>query len=327
MSESRYELHKPILIIGFFNKKGFFDNYLSLDDVVMKQWLYGDIVENIGFKILSITPYEEHDVEISHTDGNMAKGYIANPRLEIPEEPWDLQFKFVNQYPVAYYGQASNELDYRWRIKELNNVPILDLLKQARLPWHYENLSNAYQSLLVLINSGREEYKPLFDSIQKTLNSEFDAWEVITAPLEEFPEISITEVKLKSGIDLEGNESVSGPTSLLPGQTAMMNALSLCDSHPDRLSVKRIVGECDSFGAEYCHMCQPCYDAYLRESEEEDLSGHCDWCKQYKSEVRPHRDFEEGSCGRVYSVCNDCIQAENKRVAEEMGDDDYDDNY
>lgn len=51
-----------------------------------------------------------------------------------------------------------------------------------------------------------------------------------------------------------------------------------------------------------------------------DTSGTCDWCKKHADELKPRRDFEEGMNGRLYDVCQACIDKENKRLNE-------DDNY
>lgn len=322
MSDSRYELHKPILVIGFFKKKGPFKSFMSLDYVAMGQQMAGLKLEDIGFKIFSIVPDEEHDIPIEYSPDRKVKGYLAHSRMDLPEDLRDLQLKFANQYPRVEYTQISNDLDYRWRLREQNGKNILDPLTQSTLPWDYENLDIAYEGLTILVNAGGGIYEPLLNEIQETLKSDFDAWDITRKEWNDVPGVFFTEVKLKPGIDEEGTESVSGPTTLLPGMTASMCKLSLCDDHPDRLAVKRIAGEVDSFGAEYCHMCQPCYDAYLKAVEEEDRSGCCEWCKQEKPAIRPHRDIEEGSCGPVYDVCDSCIRAERKRFEEEL-DEDY----
>lgn len=114
---------------------------------------------------------------------------------------------------------------------------------------------------------------------------------------------------------------VIGPNSHLPGQTVPGKEGVMCDEHPDRPAVKRVVGESDSFGSELHDLCQECYDKHLVYLKTADTSGRCDWCKQHKHALHPHRDIEEGSCGPVYEVCVECIDAERSRWAEE--DDDY----
>jgi len=117
---------------------------------------------------------------------------------------------------------------------------------------------------------------------------------------------------------------VSGPCSSLPGSSHAVLGGAACDEHPDRPAVKRIQGETDSFGAEYIDMCQECYDEFKRHKDEA-RHGACDWCKSHATDLRPRRDFEEGSCGPVYQVCGACVRRENERLEEELAYDDYDD--
>lgn len=118
-----------------------------------------------------------------------------------------------------------------------------------------------------------------------------------------------------------------GPVSTLPGSIRAVPVGTECDEHPGVLAVKRVQGETDSFGCEYLDMCQECYDKYKEEMRNVDNSGICDWCKKSADRVFNHRDIEEGSCGRVYQVCQACIDAEKKEWAEERDclDDDWDD--
>lgn len=128
-----------------------------------------------------------------------------------------------------------------------------------------------------------------------------------------------------------------GPCSTLPGAVHKCPMEATCDTsgHGDRPAYRRVQGETDSFGAELIDMCHECWDAHKVVVAEEDTSGCCDWCKQHKPALRKRRDFEEGSAGRVYDVCSDCIKAENERLSEELGDDegwhvpydDYTDDY
>lgn len=113
---------------------------------------------------------------------------------------------------------------------------------------------------------------------------------------------------------------VTGPLRTLPGSAHSVPEGTMCDDHPDRPAYKRVQGETDSFGSEMIDWCEECYDNYRSGQETADKSGHCDWCKQHKDIVRPHRDFEEGSRGPVYKVCSACIQAETVRLQEELAD-------
>lgn len=105
---------------------------------------------------------------------------------------------------------------------------------------------------------------------------------------------------------------ITGPISSLPGAIHRVPAGATCDDHDDRLAVKRIQGETDSFGSELIDMCQECFDKYQRESqahqaaEEAYPSSACQWCGIPKL-LHPHRDWEEGSTGPVYQLCSDCI--------------------
>lgn len=109
----------------------------------------------------------------------------------------------------------------------------------------------------------------------------------------------------------------NGPVSTLPGHFSRLPSGAMCDEHPDRIAVRRLQGETDSFGCEYHDMCQACADEYLRETHEADYSGKCDWCRKQADRLYPHRDIEEGSCGRVYEVCKPGIDAERQRWEKE----------
>lgn len=109
----------------------------------------------------------------------------------------------------------------------------------------------------------------------------------------------------------------SDPVSTLPGHFCNLPTGAKCDDHPERDAVRRVQGETDSFGCEYYDMCQECFDEYIRDAQSADYSGRCDWCGKHTDHVIPHRDIEEGSCGRVYDVCKPCIDAERQRWEEE----------
>ena len=65
-------------------------------------------------------------------------------------------------------------------------------------------------------------------------------------------------------------------------------------------------------------MCAECHASYLAEIANKDTSGNCDWCKQMSPKLHPKRDFEEGTCGRIYYVCDPCIQRVNAAALEEL---------
>lgn len=108
---------------------------------------------------------------------------------------------------------------------------------------------------------------------------------------------------------------VTGPIRTLPGSLHKLPEGAVCDDHPDRPAVRRVQGETDSLGAELLDVCQECYNELIDMS----LSiGPCDWCGA-TAELKPRRDFEEGSTGRVYDVCQNCIDKQNKMIDEELG--------
>ena len=109
-----------------------------------------------------------------------------------------------------------------------------------------------------------------------------------------------------------------GPTNRLPGQRCTLPNRQMCDEHPEVFAKYRIMMEVDSFGGEVTDMCQMCYDNYLQYILVEDTSGICEWCNRYVKELNHHRDFNEGSGGRVYMVCKQCIQQENDCLENEL---------
>lgn len=114
---------------------------------------------------------------------------------------------------------------------------------------------------------------------------------------------------------------VTGPISTLPGAHHSVPAGVMCDEHADRPATHRVQGETDSFGAELNDMCDECHAAYKREMAEtatERATGTCDWCGRSATDLRPRRDYEEGSYGRLYDVCGACIRRQNEEAEEEL---------
>ena len=67
-----------------------------------------------------------------------------------------------------------------------------------------------------------------------------------------------------------------------------------------------MIGETDSYGSEVHHYCEDCIKAIEEEREKsnsEDELKYCDHCEAQSKDVRPMRDPEEGSCGRLYYLC------------------------
>ena len=115
-----------------------------------------------------------------------------------------------------------------------------------------------------------------------------------------------------------------GPVPTMPGSRHTVPAGSMCDDHPDRPAVCRFQGETDSFGCEYFDLCAFCLED-MQKAAQEDRAGICDWCKGIVSDLRNHRDLDEGMCGPVYRVCCDCITRESDRLRQEL--DSYDDDW
>jgi hypothetical protein len=87
-------------------------------------------------------------------------------------------------------------------------------------------------------------------------------------------------------------------------------------------------------------VCQECLDEDRKyRNDEYNSFQRCDWCKQEKQFVMPHRDYEEGMGGPVYDVCRDCREKETAQILaeeqyrewsdpyyyEDYRDDDFDD--
>ncbi|NPT59051.1 hypothetical protein [Paraburkholderia elongata] len=114
---------------------------------------------------------------------------------------------------------------------------------------------------------------------------------------------------------------VTGPISTLPGAHHAVPDGVMCDDHSDRPAMHRVQGETDSFGCELIDMCDECHAAYKREMAEtaaERATGVCDWCGRQATDLRPRRDYEEGSYGRLYDVCGACIRRQNEEAEEEL---------
>lgn len=110
---------------------------------------------------------------------------------------------------------------------------------------------------------------------------------------------------------------VTGPISSLPGSSHTLPEGAMCDQHPDRKAVRRIQGETDSMGCEMIDACQECVDQILQE----DTGGRCDWCKTEQPHLTATRDYEEGTCGPVYYVCQGCRSEYFRKLREELDED------
>lgn len=114
-----------------------------------------------------------------------------------------------------------------------------------------------------------------------------------------------------------------GSVSSMPGSWHLVPDGTMCDHHPRLVATHRVQGETDSMGCEYVDMCPFCKSLYVagREAAKENL-GFCELCKSQAKGIRAWRDYDEGSCGRVYRVCTECRAKANAVAAEE-----YDDTY
>jgi hypothetical protein len=122
------------------------------------------------------------------------------------------------------------------------------------------------------------------------------------------------------------SECSQGPVSTLPGATWKVQDHDRCDQHPEVPAFKKVQGETDSFGCEYVFMCKPCYDAYI-EYESKPKTGYCESHGGEGNDIRRVRDYEEGMCGRLYSVCFECRVKQLAAQAELYDDDDIDDRF
>jgi hypothetical protein len=112
---------------------------------------------------------------------------------------------------------------------------------------------------------------------------------------------------------------------LLPGAVLMLGQGGPCDRHTNRPAIKRVAGECDSFGHEEILMCQVCYDKLKAHQERtrDGVNGYCVWCKNQAGTIKPFRDVEEGSSGPVYHVCQPCREKHNTYINEGYNNDSY----
>lgn len=104
---------------------------------------------------------------------------------------------------------------------------------------------------------------------------------------------------------------VTGPISSPPGARHVLPKGQVCDEHPDRPAIARVQGETDSFGCEMSDLCAECLAEHKAAVANEDTSGNCDWCKLPAQKLINRRDMEGGMSGRVYRVCQGCIDRDN----------------
>jgi hypothetical protein len=112
--------------------------------------------------------------------------------------------------------------------------------------------------------------------------------------------------------------SSSGPVSSMPGSMHTPPADAGCVNHPTVKATARLQGETDSMGCEYVDLCAVCVARVRKAVADKDTSGVCDWCNAHATSLRNRRDYDEGSCGRVYSVCKACIDNDNAEADAEV---------
>lgn len=120
---------------------------------------------------------------------------------------------------------------------------------------------------------------------------------------------------------------VTGPISTLPGALKCVPEGATCDDHPERPATHRMQGETDSFGSEMHDLCDECYREMRAAMNEPQEAFPCDYCKVESSDLRPVRDPDEGMCGPVYYVCEECRRKQYARLEEEAREFDRGDDY
>ena len=111
----------------------------------------------------------------------------------------------------------------------------------------------------------------------------------------------------------------NGPVSSMPGSKHRVEPGATCTNHENVLAVQKIQGETDSYGAEYFYLCEAC--KVIRDKSLHQLNpGVCDWCNDKSNHLVKRRDPDEGTSGRVYNVCNECIVKQNERFEQERMD-------
>lgn len=101
---------------------------------------------------------------------------------------------------------------------------------------------------------------------------------------------------------------VIGPNSYLPGQELKVPEDMMCDEHADRPATHRIVGETDSFGSELIDWCDECFNNYKAAKENPEYNLNCDHCHAVDCKTTATRDPDEGSCGPIYHLCDNCLK-------------------
>lgn len=120
-------------------------------------------------------------------------------------------------------------------------------------------------------------------------------------------------------------------TAPLPGHVRLIRAGDECPCQYDECkeaATHEYLTEADSMGEEWLPLCSSHLEQFKKDvAEAGDVIATCDWCKAEGVAVAPFRDFEEGSHGPVYDVCEVCrgksIDRANDFANEPTDDDDY----
>ena len=116
---------------------------------------------------------------------------------------------------------------------------------------------------------------------------------------------------------------IGGPTNKLSGDLLKVPTGMMCDTsgHESIPATRRTVGEVDSFGYEASDICEECFQKFKEEALVHSTSGICECCKADVNKLVQCRDWEEGSSGRVYEVCEPC-KDKNTTEANELNSED-----
>lgn len=119
-------------------------------------------------------------------------------------------------------------------------------------------------------------------------------------------------------------------TAPLPGHVRELRPEDQCPCQYDECkahATHEFLVEADSMGEEWLPLCETHVEQF-RIDAAQDCIASCDWCKAENVVVAPFRDFEEGTHGPVYDVCEVCRGKAIDRANEEAnqsfeGDDDF----
>lgn len=120
-------------------------------------------------------------------------------------------------------------------------------------------------------------------------------------------------------------------TAPLPGHVRLIRVGDECPCQYDECKEQATHEYCtaaDSMGEEWLPLCSNHLEQWQKDvAEAGDVIATCDWCKAEGVVVAPFRDFEEGTHGPVYDVCEVCrgksIDRANDFANESTDDGDY----